>query len=191
MSYSSPQSSHNTSSALPVSSLLVPLAAGGAAMLAAASVAREETAGDDVAGTGLFDCGGIRLAGYAATLGLREGSLAAVLGAVAMAEAAIRGGEQIPYGSLAQVRLCAALALLASGDADQAAGQLTLVLGLSPEMRLATFTGRLSQCATLASAAPYKGSVTARQIAEDVAGYLGGEPVAMPHPLAIGPGSVR
>ena len=160
-------------------------------VLALARAAREETAGSGEADGGLFSCGGVRLAGYAATLGLREGSLEAVLGAAAMAEAAIRDGEQAPYGSLAQVRLCAALALLASGDADQASEHLAPVLGLPPEMRLATFTGRLSQCAALASATPYKSSVTARGIVEEVAGYLGAAPVAMPHPLAIGPGSVR
>jgi uncharacterized membrane protein YphA (DoxX/SURF4 family) len=89
------------------------------------------------------------------------------------------------------VRLCAALALLASGGAAQAAEQLAPALGLSPEMWLATFTGRLSQCAVLASAAPYKGSAAAQAVAEDIGGYLGADPVAMPHPLAIGPGSVR
>lgn len=161
-------------------------------ILTAAAAARYEAEAEaGTGGTGLFDCGGVRLAGYAATLGLREGSLAAVLAALAMAEAALRDGEQAPYGSMAQVRLCAALALLASGDADQAAVQLGPVLGLPPEMRLATFTGRLSQCAALASAAPYKGSAVARAIAEDVAGYLGGEPVPMLYPLAIGPGDVH
>jgi hypothetical protein len=159
--------------------------------LALASAAREETAGNGETDGGLFSCGGVRLAGYAATLGLRDGSLTAVLGAVAMAESAVRDGEQAPYGSLAQVRLCAALALLASGDADHASQHLAPVITLPPEMHLATFTGRLSQCAALASAAPYQGSVTARTITSDIAGYLGADPVAMHYPLAIGPGSVR
>jgi hypothetical protein len=160
-------------------------------VLTLAAAAREQTAGSGEAEGGLFSCGGVRLAGYAATLGLREGSLMAVLGAVETADAAIRDGEQIPYASLAQVRLCAALALLASGDADHASEHLAPVLGLRPDMRLATFTGRLYQCAVLASAAPYKGSPIARTITEDIDGYLGGSPVAMQHPLAIGPGSVR
>jgi len=90
-----------------------------------------------------------------------------------------------------QVRIVAALALLASGDADQAAEQLAPVLGLPSELRLATFTGRLSQCAALASAATYRGSPVARGIAEDVAGYLGSDPVAMHHPLAIAAGTVQ
>jgi hypothetical protein len=159
--------------------------------LTLASAARDETAVNGDADGGLFSCGGVRLAGYAATLGLREGSLAAVLGAVAMAETAIRDGDQAPYGSLAQVRLCAALALLASGDADRASEHLAPVITLPPEMRLATFTGRLSQCAALASVAPYQGSVTARSIVAGIAEYLGADPVAMQHPLAIGAGSVR
>lgn len=142
-------------------------------------------------GIGLFDCGAVRLAGYRTTLGLREGSLAAVLAALAGAERAVSDGEEAPYASLAQVRLCAALALLASGDADGAAGQLAFVLGLPAEMRLATFGGRLSQAAALASAPPYRGSVVAGQITDDVAGYLGADPAPVPHPLAIDAASVR
>jgi hypothetical protein len=155
-----------------------------------ARVAHEETSSGGAEG-GLFSCGRVRIAGYAATLGLREGSLTVVLAALAAAEDAVMEGEQAPYASLAQVRLVAALALLASGDADQAAERLVPVLRLPPEMRLATFTDRLSQCAALASAAPYKGSAPARAIAQDVKEYLGGDPVAMPHPLVIGSGSVR
>jgi hypothetical protein len=160
-------------------------------VLAQAAAAREETAGDGRSDGGLFDCGTVRLAGYAATLALREGSLAGVLAAAAAAEGAVRDGEDVPYGSLSQVRLAAALALLASGDADQAAGWLAPVLSLPPEMRLATFTGRLSQAGALASDAPYKGSPVAREIAEQIAGYRGHEPGVMPHPLAIAAGSVR
>jgi transcriptional regulator with XRE-family HTH domain len=159
-------------------------------VLELAVAAREESTPAGTGG-GLFDCGGVRLAGYRATLGLREGSLSAVLAALAAAEQAAADGEEVPYASLVQVRLCAALALLASGDADQAAGQLAFVLSLPADMRLATFEGRLSQAGALASAAPYKGSPAARQITEDVAGYLGADPVAMPHPLAIEAGSVR
>jgi len=143
------------------------------------------------AGAGQFDCGAVRLAGYQATLGLREGSLAAVLAALAGAERAVDEGEDVPYASLAQVRLCAALAMLASGDADRAAGQLAPVLGLPAEMRLATFAGRLAQAAVLASAPPYRGSVVAGQIADEVAGYLGTEPPPFPHPLAIDAASVH
>jgi hypothetical protein len=153
-----------------------------------ARAAREGAAG----GTdgGLFSCGSVRIAGYQATLGLREGSLTAVLAALAAAEEAVADGGQVPYASLAQVRLVAALALLASGDADQATTHLAPVLGLPPDMRLATFTDRLSQCAALTSSAPYKGSAVARAIAENIREYLGVDSVAMPHPLAIGPGSV-
>jgi hypothetical protein len=159
-------------------------------VLGLAAAAREETAPAGTGG-GLFDCGGVRLAGYRATLGLREGSLSQVLAALTGAEQAAVDGEQAPYASFAQVRLCAALALLAVGDADRAAAQLAFVLGLPPDMRLATFDGRLSQAAVLATSARYKGSTVARQIGEDVAGYLGADPVAMPHPLAIEAGSVR
>ena len=117
-------------------------------VLAQAAAAREETAGNGRSDGGLFDCGTVRLAGYAATLALREGSLAGVLAAAAAAEGAVRDGEDVPYGSL-------------------------------------------SQAGALASGAPYKGSPGAREIAEQIAGYLGHEPGVMPHPLAIAAGSVR
>jgi hypothetical protein len=56
-------------------------------------------------------------------------------------------------------------------------------------MRLATFDGRLAGAAAMASAPRYRGSQAARTITEEVAGYLGGEPPAMPYPLAIGTGT--
>jgi hypothetical protein len=77
-----------------------------------ARAAWEETAVGEAEG-GLFSCGRVRIAGYAATLGLREGSLPAVLSALAAAEDAVAEGEEAPYASLAQVRLVAALGLLA------------------------------------------------------------------------------
>jgi hypothetical protein len=166
-----------------------PLAAAGGILELAAADLRQQPLGS--AGAGLFDCGAVRLAGYQATLGLREGSFAEVLAALAGAEQAVTEGEEVPYAWLAQVRLCAALALLASGDADQAAAQFAFVLGLPADMRLATFWGRLSQAAALASALPYRGSPVARQIADDVAGYLGADPAPPPHPLAIDAASVR
>ena len=54
---------------------------------------RQEAAGNGGSGGGLFDCGTVRLSGYAATLALREGSLAGVLAAAAAAENAVRDGE--------------------------------------------------------------------------------------------------
>jgi len=62
------------------------------------AVAARAEAGSGTDG-GLFSCGGVRLAGYAATLALREGSLTGVLVALASAEDAVRDGEQAPYAS--------------------------------------------------------------------------------------------
>ena len=83
----------------------------------------------------------------------------------------------------------AGLALLAAGDAEQAAGRLAPVLGLPAEMRLATFAGRLSAAGALASAPAYADSSAARGIAEQVGEYLGRSPGdVMPYPSRSAPG---
>jgi hypothetical protein len=154
------------------------------AALVAAARARDEITGDD---TGLFSCGRLRLACYTMTLGLREGDFPAVLAVAADADAACRDGEEPMFGSWAQVQISAALALLATGDAEAAAERLQPVLERPPEMRLATFTDKLARAAALASAPPYRGSPAARGLAEQVRNYLGHESDPMPYPLALGP----
>jgi hypothetical protein len=141
---------------------------------------------------GLFSVGRVRLAAYACTLALREGNPAGVLAAVADSDQAVRDGESIPHGSWIQVQIMAALAMLATGDAQQAAARLGPVFGLPSDMRLATFAGRLSTVGALASAPAYSGSSAARDIAEQVTGYLGQSPGdVMAYPLAIGAGPGR
>lgn len=154
-----------------------------------AARARDEADDDN---PGLFSCGRVRLASYTATLRLREGDFAGVQAAAADADAAVRYGEEASFGTWTQVQITSALALLATGDAEQAAGQLGPVLGLPPEMRLATFAGKLAQAGSLASAAPYRGSQAARTLAEQVRGYLGQATAhMMPYPLALGPGTAE
>lgn len=140
---------------------------------------------------GVFSAGRVRASGYAATLRLREGNFPGVLAAAADADAALADGERASFGSVTQTRISAALACLAAGDASQAAEWLAPVLGLAAEMRLATFTGKLSSAASIASAAPYRGSPEARDLADHVRSYLGQEPDPMPYPLALGPGAAR
>jgi hypothetical protein len=147
---------------------------------------------DAAADGGLFSAGRVRVAAYASTLALREGNAAGVLAAVADAEQAVADGEGIPHGSWAQVQIMAALAMLAMGDAEQAVDRLAPVFGLPAEMRLATFAGRLSSAGALASAPGYRDSSAAREIAEQVASYLGQSPGDfMAYPLALGPGAAR
>ena len=156
--------------------------------LAASAHDDADAAGDG----GLFSAGRVRAAAYASTLALREGNPAGVLAAVADAEQAVADGESIPHGSWAQVQIMAALALLADSDPEQAAARLAPVLNLPAEMRLATFAGRLSTVGVLASAPAYQGSSAAREIAEQVAGYLGQSPGdVMAYPLALGPGAAK
>jgi transcriptional regulator with XRE-family HTH domain len=136
---------------------------------------------------GMFSCGRVRAVGYRATLALREGDFPGVLAAAGDSDAALAAGERASFGSVTQTRINAALACLASGDPDQAADWLTPVLTLQPEMRLATFTGKMARAAQLASAAPYDSSPAARNLADDLRGYLGHDPDPMPYPLALGP----
>jgi hypothetical protein len=115
-----------------------------------------------------------------------------VIAAVADADTAVRDGEDYPFGSFMQAQISAALAMLATGNAEQAAARLTQVFNLPADMRLATFNGKLSHAAVLASAAPYRGSPAARGIVEQVRVYLGQQDGqdgdVMPYPLAIGSG---
>jgi len=154
-----------------------------------AARARDQMATDD---SGVFSCSRIRLASYTATLRLRQGDLAGVQAAAADADAAVRYGEEGPFGSWAQVRISAALALLATGDAEQATWRLRPVIGLPREMRLATFVGKLSQTMSLASAPPYQGSQAAQTLADEVRCYLGkAVGKMMCYPLAVAPEVVK
>lgn len=63
-------------------------------------------------------------------------------------------------------------------------GSVQLVL--PEDRRLATFTGKLTLAAALTSAAPFRGSVSSRQLAEQLREYLGSTVPLMPYPLAIG-----
>lgn len=141
---------------------------------------------------GLFSCGRVRAAGYAGTLRLREGDFPGVLAAAADTDEALRHGEDAPFGSVVQMRISAALACLATGDADQAAEWLAPVFALAAEMRLATFSGKLARAGAIAAAPPYRGSQPAREITEQVRGYLGAADAdPMPYPLALGPGAAQ
>lgn len=139
---------------------------------------------------GLFSCGPVRLASYTATLRLREGDFPGALAAASRADAAAACGEPRPFGSYMQAQISAALAMLATGDAEQSADRLGPVLRLPGEMRLATFNSKLSRAGALASAPPYRGSQAARGIAEEIRDYLGQQDTdGMPYPLALAPGA--
>jgi hypothetical protein len=129
----------------------------------------------------------VRTAAYTTALRLREGDAAGVLTAAAGGRAAMAAGERGSFGTVAQTRISAALACLASGDISQAAEWLAPVLALPSETRLATFAAKMARASPLASAAPYRGSAE-RELAGQVHGYLGREPGPVPCPLALGPG---
>lgn len=135
---------------------------------------------------GLFSCGRARRAGYAMTLGLREGNLAGVLAAAREADAAGAAGEQVSYGTWGQVQLNAALAYLGRGEIDGAAARLDPVLALPPPMRLVTFTRKLACAAGMLAGARYQGSAAAGSLAAQISDYLGGPgPGALAYPVRL------
>jgi transcriptional regulator with XRE-family HTH domain len=158
--------------------------AAGEAIMRATRAYEEITEDDTLAG--IFTCGRARLACYTMTLRLRSGDTAGVLAAAADVEQAQRDGEIPNAGTMAQVRISAALAHLAAGEPEGAASSLAPVLDLPPGMRLATFTAKLALAGRLSSAPPYRGSGPARDLAARVRGYLGEEDEdSMPYPLAL------
>lgn len=72
---------------------------------------------------------------------LRTGDPGGALGAAAAADRSWASGDPRNPGTWAQVRIGAAVANLMQGSLDGAAEQVTPVLSLPPEMRIATVTG--------------------------------------------------
>lgn len=139
---------------------------------------------------GLFSCGRARRSCYTMTLYLRAGQPSKVLAAAAEADNEYRSGEERSYGTWAQVQMSAALAHLALGAVDAAAGRLAPVLGLAPEMRLATFDDKLSRTLAVLVRPACRGSAAAQDLAGEIDAYLAQRQIGMiPYPLAIENGS--
>jgi transcriptional regulator with XRE-family HTH domain len=137
---------------------------------------------------GLFSCGRARRAGYAMTLGLREGDWAGVLDAAREADAAGRAGEDVSCGTWGQVQLNAALAYLGQGEVEGAAARLDPVLVLPAPLRLVTFGGKLACAAGVLAGPRYRGSAAAGGLAGQINDYLAGPgagTLAYPVPLSL------
>jgi transcriptional regulator with XRE-family HTH domain len=146
-----------------------------------------DATGDNDCPPGMFTCRPTRVACYTMTLRLREGDLSGVIDAYEMAAQAVTDGEEPNFGTYMQLKLSAAIAYLRGMEPEAAAEALAPVLALPADRKLATFTGKLTLAATIVAAPPYRASLPARQLAEQLRGYFGPRANLMPYPLAIGP----
>jgi len=138
---------------------------------------------------GLFSCGRVRRACYTMTLHLRADEPSRVLDAAAEADAAYAEGEEVHYATWAQVQISAAIAYLRGGEVEGAAYRLAPVLALPPEMRLATFDGKLAYIAAALAALRYRGDGVAGGLTEQVRAYLRQRQMdTLPYPMALGAG---
>jgi transcriptional regulator with XRE-family HTH domain len=138
---------------------------------------------DDLSGP--FSCGDVRRSAYAMSLGLRRGEPASVL-AAETAAGTRQPGDGCSYGTLMQVHLTAALALLQSGEAEAAAGRLEPVLGLPPTRRLVTFGARLAQARAVLNGPRYQGSHPATELAGRIDSYFSEPgPAIVPYPVRL------
>lgn len=146
-------------------------------------------AGQDVVG-GLFACNPLRQHNYSGSVQLRVGNPS---GAIEHANAALLAArhETAPaYGTVAQVRIWAAAAHLASTTEKQSGSNgvegaeevLRPVLALPPEQRLDTVVRRLRSVGRiLASSAPLQRSLPARRLYSDINSFcVGGSTPQLP-----------
>jgi transcriptional regulator with XRE-family HTH domain len=128
----------------------------------------ELRADDDL--PGIFSCGRVRTANYTIGVHLRAGEPGRAL-ETAIEAATAGAGEDIGYGTWGQIQIGAAIAYLGTSELDGAAEQLTQVLALPPDQRLATLTGRLRTVAPSLRSGPYANEPRASGLAENIRAY--------------------
>jgi transcriptional regulator with XRE-family HTH domain len=143
----------------------------------------EVACADDLGG--VFGCGEVRLANYLMGVYLRAGKIDAVLEVAAGAAAEAEAGEPIGYGTRGQIQIGAGIAHVRSGDVEGAAEMFGPVLGMPPDLRLATLTSRLGPVAGTLLGPAYRQARTASALAEQISAYCAGADTtrvpALPH----------
>jgi transcriptional regulator with XRE-family HTH domain len=131
-------------------------AAMGVAAINAAHDALDTAAVDDEL-SGVFGCGPTRVINYSIGAYLKAGDPE---GALKVAEQATgqSPGEQVGYGTFAQIGIGRARARLIQRDLPGAAREAAPVLALPPERRLVTLTGKLMELAAACEAAAMVGA---------------------------------
>jgi hypothetical protein len=130
--------------------------------------AREDAAVDDDLG-GIFSCGDVRLANYAASTYLKTADADTALSVADSARPL--PGEGVGYGTWGQLHISAGIAWLMKDEPDGTAERLGPVLALPPGRRLATLTGRLSTLTPALTEGRYRSDPGARTLAGQISAY--------------------
>ncbi|MFF7953995.1 helix-turn-helix domain-containing protein [Streptomyces griseorubiginosus] len=159
----------------------------GAADEALAALGRAETA-RDTANTpdeigGLFSCGPARQENYHAAVRLRLGQPTQALLAADRGLDLLRAQHVRAYGTLAQIHISRATALVAAGEPEGAYEALGPVFALSPDRRLAPVSNRLNELAAGLNRTGGRSAVGLRTAIEDF------RLNSAPRQLALSPGS--
>lgn len=144
---------YDCSPATPIRILLASQEANAAALLgdlhrARAALLRAECAGEAVrldSGVSAWSCPPPRQALFALSVAIRAQDADSALAQARTADAAWASGAARVTGTWAQVRLGAAIARIMTADLDGALAEITPVMSLAPEFRMATITGYTRQ----------------------------------------------
>jgi hypothetical protein len=131
----------------------------------------EDAAGGPVAadsGISAWSCPRPRQALFALSVATRSGDPDSALRAAEMADSAWTSGDPWVAGTWAQVRLGAGIAHIMKGDLDGALEEITPVLALAPEFRMATITGYTSHIDRRLRQRRFQGDVTAMEIRQKI-----------------------
>lgn len=150
--------------------------------LARAQAAREATDSPDEIG-GLFSCGPARQENYNAAVHLRLGRPSEALLAADRGLDLLLAEPVRAYGTLAQIHISRAAALLASREPEGAHEALAPVLSLPPDRRLAPVVDRLSELAVGLNLSGGRAAVGLRTAIEDFRLH------SAPRRLALSPGT--
>ncbi|MBA9001944.1 helix-turn-helix domain-containing protein [Thermomonospora cellulosilytica] len=121
-----------------------------------------------------WSCTRARQATYALQVGLGARDPRAVLRDVRTADDAWAEGDPWVYGTWAQVRIGAALAHVMNGEPEAAATELQPVFDLSPEYRVVTIVGRMTEVGRRLGHSRYKGDPHAAALRERIAVFQAG-----------------
>ena len=115
-------------------------------------------------GVSAWSCPRPRQALFAMSVATRSGDPDAALRAADMADAAWASGDPWVAGTWAQIRLSAGIGHIMKHDLEGALAEITPVLTLAPEFRMATITGYTSQIDRRLQQRRFHGNVIAREI---------------------------
>ncbi len=120
---------------------------------------------------GVFACGRVRVSNYAIGVHLKAGNAEGALAAASSA-VILHPGEQVGYGTLAQIAIGSAFARLLQHDLPGAAREVAPVLALPRERRLNTMVRKLTELADACDTAAMSGAGTgAAELAGDIREY--------------------